>query len=364
VGLPIGAAILSPSGHVICGLVAIWVIYAVHAAGVHNYGRFVSVLFWLAVIVAVTIFAFGFSSNHAVFLTRVQQQTGLTLQPPAVTPKFDFASFFGVCGLFIFAYGGLSGAPVLGGESRDARRAMPRAIYLAWLVALVLFTAVAAALFHAAPWWAMVGLIKGKHAAYATAPGLVGVLAPPAVSAVLNFAVAIIVGKTLAPQIMCVSRMAYAWGRDGLFAERFAQTNANKAPMPALTLACVLGSLFLLESAYIGWSLGVVVRSLSVLVVWLLVGVSALHLRFSARFANVAWCAPLRGSAIILLAGLASVVITIVLFKNVAIAPHTPLVFQPLLQGVLMAIFAMLLLARAKSRGIDLEKVVRSLPVE
>jgi len=364
VGLPIGAAIRSPSGHVICGLIAIWAIFAVHASGVHSYGRFVTVLFWLAVAVAVTVVSFGFANDHAVFLARVQQQTGLTLQPPAVLPTFSFASFFGVCGLFIFAYGGLSAAPVLGGESRNARTAMPRAIYLAWFVALVLFTAVSAALFHAAPWWAMIGLIHSKHAAYATAPGLVGVLAPPAVSAILNFAVAIIVGKTLAPQIMCASRMAFAWGRDGLFSARFARTNASKAPTPALALVCGLGSLFLLESAYIGWSLGVVVRSLSVLLVWLLVAASALHLRFAARFANVGWCQRLRGSAITLVAALASIVITVVLFKNVAVSPHTPLIFQPLFQGAVMAVVAMLLLWTAKRRGTDLDRVVKSLPVE
>ena len=364
VGLPLGAAILSPTGHVICGLLAIWAIYAVHTSGVHNYGRLVSVLFWLVVVVALVIVAYGFGNDHATFLARLQQQTGLALQPPDHAPAFDLTSFFGVCGLFIFAYGGISAAPVLGGESVDARMTMPRAIYLAWLVALVLFTAVAAALFHAAPWWAMVGLIHHKHAAYATAPGLIGVLAPRAVSAVLNFAVAIIVGKTLAPQIMCASRVAFAWGRDGLLPERFARTNDRKAPMASLTLVCVLGSLFLLESAYIGWSLGVVVRSLSVLLVWLLVAVGALNLRLSARFASVAWCARLRASMKVLLAALASVVITVVLFKGVAISPHTPLVFQPLLQGAVMGIVAMLLLLVARGRGTDLEQLVRSLPVE
>jgi amino acid transporter len=364
VGSPIGAAILSPTGHVLCGLVAIWVIYAVHATGVRNYGRLVSVLFWLVVAVAVAIVAFGFVNDHATFLTRVQQQTGLVLQPPAPLPKFDLASFFGVCGLFVFAYGGISAAPVLGGESRDARSTLPRAIYLAWLVALVLFTAVTAALFHAAPWWAMIGLMHHKHAAYATAPGLVGVLAPPAVSAVLNFAVAIIVGKTLAPQIMCASRMAFAWGRDGLFPDRLAQTNDRKSPTAALALVCMLGSVFLLESAYIGWSLGVVVRSLSVLLIWLLVAAGALNLRFNARFSSIVWCARLRGSVKVLLAALASLFITVVLFKNVAISPHTPLVFQPLFQGVVMVIVAFLLLQGAQRRGTNLQKIAQNLPVE
>jgi hypothetical protein len=78
----------------------------------------------------------------------------------------------------VFAYAGLGAGPALGGEVRQAEKKVPLGIMWGWLVALVLFTAVATALFHAAPWWAVVGLIKAGKTSYATAPGLIGLVAP------------------------------------------------------------------------------------------------------------------------------------------------------------------------------------------
>ncbi len=54
---------------------------------------------------------------------------------------------------------------------------LPRGIFLGWLSALILYTAVSLALFHAVPWWVVNPLVKSKHAELATTPGLIGLVA-------------------------------------------------------------------------------------------------------------------------------------------------------------------------------------------
>ncbi|MDE2576500.1 MAG: APC family permease [Rhodospirillales bacterium] len=367
VGIP-AAAITTPLGRTIIGLAAIWLVYGIHAAGVHHYGRFVSILLWIIVATALVITLIGFLTTPAHFVELAAARTGKPITPPAGDTSVDLMSFLSVCSLFIFAYGGVSAAPALGGEARDAERVMPRGVVLGWLVALVLYTLVSAALLHAAPWWAILALISQKHSELVTAPGLVGLVAPHWISVLLNFSVALIVGKTLGPQLMTGSRLLFAWAQDGLVPRRLGETSDSHAPSGALALTAALASLFLLQSVFVGWSLGVVIRSFSLLLVWMLVGIGALRLRYGARRADQGWADRLVADVWMVPAAIGSIVVTAVLIYAIAIVPNTPMVFQPLFQSFVAAIVAMLLLWRAHGRaaasGHDLRAALAAPPLE
>ncbi len=366
-GLP-AAALLTPAGRIILGLAAIWAIFAIHASGVGNYGRFVSVLLFLVLVTAGVIVAYGFATPPAHFIALAGARAHLVLAPPTAPAPINFWSFLSVCTLFVFAYGGISAAPALGGESRDARRTMPRGVMIGWATAVVLYTLVAAALFHAAPWWAIVALIESRHAGFATAPGLVSLVAPHAVGVALQFAVALIVGKTLGPQMMTTSRLVFAWGQDGLLPEVFATTSARRAPVAALALTAVLGSLFLVQSVLVGWALGVVIRSFSLLLVWLLLAIGALRLAFGRAPGPGHWGAALAAEKGVIVAAIASIPITLALIAAVAVVPHTPWMFQPLFQSAVAMLVALGLLGlaaeRARVRGVALSAIARTVPLE
>jgi amino acid transporter len=367
IGVP-ADIVVTPLGRTVIGLAAIWLVYGIHAAGVHHYGRFVSILLWVIVATALLITVIGFSTNAANFVSLAAARTGQPITPPATPQPVDVLSFLSVCGLFIFAYGGVSAAPALGGEARDAERIMPRGVVLGWLVALILYTLVSSALLHAAPWWAIVDLIRQKHAALVTAPGLVGLVAPHWVSALLNVVVALIVGKTLGPQLMTGSRLLFAWAQDGLVPRRLSETSGSHAPAAALALTSALASLFLLQSIFVGWSLGVVIRAFSLLLVWMLVGVGALRLRFGERRPDQAWAASLVTDPWMVVAAIGSIIVTAVLIYAIAIVPHTPLVFQPLFQSAVATVIALLLYRRAHARaateGHDLHAALAAPPLE
>ncbi|MDE2006416.1 MAG: APC family permease [Rhodospirillales bacterium] len=368
-GLALGAWLLSPAGHVIVGLAAIWAILWLHSTGVHRYGAFVVTLFVVILLTAGAIVAYGFTTPPSVFVHAASARAGVALAAPAAASAPSLAAFGSVCALFIFAYGGISAAPALGGETRDAENTMPRGLVIGWAVAVVLFSAVAYALFHAAPWWAMLGLIHAHKESFATAPGLMGLIAPPAVSTLLNFAVAIIVGKTIAPALLINSRLLFAFAQDRILPDRFAATSTSKVPVAALVLTACVGSLFLVQSVYIGWAIGVVVRALSILLVWLGVALGVLAVAFGVGDASRQdWARQLRASPFTVPAALASVVITLYLISTVIVVPGTKLWFQPIFQSlVAVAIAGVILLGargRAHARGERLRESLRAVPLE
>jgi amino acid transporter len=115
----LGAAMLTPTGHLFCGLAAIWITYGVDAAGVHRYGLFVTVLMFVIVATALLICAIGFSTTQATFLAVASKVANVTLTPPATPLPDSFFDFVAVCAVFVFAYAGLGSGPALGGEVDD-----------------------------------------------------------------------------------------------------------------------------------------------------------------------------------------------------------------------------------------------------
>ena len=77
--------------------------------------------------------------------------TKVSLAPPPVAPAGTAFDFVAVCSLFVFAYAGLGAGPALGGEVGDPHRKLPLGIIYGFVVALVLFTAVAVALVSRGP---------------------------------------------------------------------------------------------------------------------------------------------------------------------------------------------------------------------
>jgi amino acid transporter len=368
VGVPWGAFFLTSGGHIVLGLAMIWTIFAAHISGVRLYGRLILYLAGLIVAAAVTGIAYGFGTDPARFLqlARAQTHADLPVIPQAAHP--NVAAFIAVTFVFIAAYGGLSGASALGGEARDASRTMPRGVFWGWAAAWVLYTAVAASLFHAVPWWAVIGLVHSKAAGLATVPGLISVVAPKFVGNVLVFAVAVIVGKTAIPQMLVASRLVFAWAEDHIFPEGFLHTSSQKAPDRALLLTAGLASLFLVQSTLVGWAVGITIRAFMVLVLLGCVAIGLINAKFNRRFRGVEWAARLTaGSAVAIFAALA-VVVAAVLLAGGAILPKTPWFLQPLFQSLVAACIGAAVYAnasrRANARGIHLAAVAHELPLE
>jgi hypothetical protein len=83
--------VLSPTGHLVCGLAAIWTTFGVDAAGAHHYGWFVTVLTFVIIIIiaaALTITVYGFSASPDQFVAAESTVTGRrrSRRPPPSRP--------------------------------------------------------------------------------------------------------------------------------------------------------------------------------------------------------------------------------------------------------------------------------------
>jgi len=226
---------------------------------------------------------------------------------------------------------------------------MPRGIIYGFATALVLYTLIAFALFHAVPYWALGPLLLAKKQALATTPGLIGLIAPKAVSAFLNFLVAVIVVKTIAPGMLDCSRYLFAWANDGLLPAAFAETNKNKAPQLALMTIALLDTLFLFEATFIGWSIGVVVRSISLVLVFGMVGVGIYNMKYgSAKNSDLARV--VKDHPDVLVWAPLAIIIAIILIASVIVVPKAPWYFQPSFQGLISILIALWIYMTALKR--------------
>jgi amino acid transporter len=344
------------SGHLLTGLAAIWVIAALHLSGVRNYGYLVYIAGTLVALAAVIVIVTGFATTPESALLRLADVVGFRPAPRPSQPSW--AAFVSVIGLFMFAYGGLEASTSLGGEVADARRNMPRGIIAGWAIALVLYTLVSYALFHAVPWWSAVPILKSGHGYLLTTPALIGLLAPRAIAVFLNILVAVIVVKTIAPQLLDASRFLFAWAEDGFIPRRFATTNAARAPAPAIVLAASLSCLFLFDAVFGGWQIGVTLRAVSIAIVFSALGLATALLAWWPRWRQArAFAADCTRGRWVKGVAVCAVIIGVVLIVSVVHEQGTAWYFQPWFQLAVAALVSVLLAGMANrhatARGED-----------
>jgi len=361
IGLP-AAWCTTAVGHVVIGIAAIWLLFAIHDSGVHNYATFISVMFVLIIAAATLTVTFGFGTSQDTFLAKVTNIVPMTA-PTSESPP-SWGAFISVITLFMFAYGGLTGAASLGGEAREpATKTMPRGILWGFATAIVLYTLIAYALFHAVPYWAIAPLIAAKQQVLATTPGLIGLVAPKGVAIFLNLLVAAIVIKTIAPGILDCSRYLFAWGQDGLLSSAFTQTNSKKAPHLALLVVAIVETFFLLEATFIGWSIGVVIRSISLVLVFGMLGIGIYNMKYGSTKGNSLARVVDEHPDVLIWAPLA-IIIAIVLLQSVIVVPKTPFYFQPSFQGLIAILIACWLYFSARSRDATIASRAEQLTAE
>ncbi|MEM0050544.1 MAG: APC family permease, partial [Candidatus Bathyarchaeia archaeon] len=365
-GITGGAWFATFSGHLLFGLILIWAIFGIHFSGVRSYGVLVIVLFAFVLTAALISMAVGFGTSQTALSSALTSKIFHGPIPTTKVPPLTYESFFGTMTLFIFAYGGLSAAPLLGGEAKNPKRDMPIGIIAAWIVAIVLFSLVAFAVFHALSASNAIALIKSKHSYYATVPGILSLVAPPIIGDILSIIVTIIIAKTIAPEMMAASRTLYAWSRDSTIPKIFGHTNRFKAPDFSLFIVALVGTVFLVDTSFVGVSV-VAIRSLSVLFVIFFLGVGVL---LTARKKEKKEWEKKVTTISMIIAAIVGIIVAIVMVPSVIVVPHTSLVLQPSFQILLSLIIAVIiyeasrLYMKAKT-GLNLsEEISSALPQE
>lgn len=340
------------TGHLVTGLVAIWLLAALHASGVKNYGYLIYAAGVLVVVAAAIVIGAGFAAAPAIAIARISAAAGIHAIPEPSHPSIG--SFVSVIGLLMFAYGGLDASTSLAGEVVNARQNMPRGIVAGWASALVLYTLVAYALFHAVPWWSALPIVESGRGYLLTTPALVGLLTPPAVDVFLNVLVALVVVKTIAPGLLDASRFLFSWAQDGFIPARLARTNSAHAPAAAIVLSAIMGSVFLIDAVFGGWQIGVALRAISIALVFAGLGLATLLLTWWPSWRRARNFAPQSTHGIFVkVMAACALLIGLILALSVAEERHTAWYLQPWFQLAVGVLISVALALKAHKRTIS-----------
>lgn len=366
-GAPSGTFFSTVAGHIVIGLAVEWSFFGIHFTGVRTYGIIVSILLFLVFVAAIMTIIVGFMTSPDVFAKAVQNQ-GITIPTTSSTTTFNLGNFLGAMVLFVFAYAGLSAAPLLGGETKDASKKQPVGIVMGWIIAMILYTIIAFAVFHVARPNVVVALINSNQTYFATVPGIMSLVAPKVVGDILTIIILVIVIKTMLPQLLSTSRLVFGWGEDRVFPPVFGGVNRYRAPVYALFLSAALGSVALIEDAFTGFVAGVVVRSISVLLLMAFVGFGVLAASLRKKKTDLEEKISTTGMKI---AAILAIAVMALLVGSVAYTKGAPIYEQPLFTTAISAIIGGLIYFFAKRNyakqhpGEDLgKKLKEELPID
>ncbi|OWP56278.1 MAG: amino acid permease [Thermoplasmatales archaeon B_DKE] len=354
------------AGHVVIGLLLIWIFFGLHITGVRTYGILVDILFFAILAGAIMSIVIGLHVSSNLFSSTLSSKVFHGPVPSTTLPPFTYAAFLGAVGLNVFSYGGLSSAPMLGGEAKNANRNMPIGIVAAWAVALILYTLVTFATFHAVGATNILALINSNHSVYATVPGVLSLTVPTYVGDIFSIIILIIIAKTVMPLLMGPSRVSFEWGKDSLLPKIWTHTNKNKAPDFSLFIVALFGSIFLIDASIIGVNI-VAFRSISLLVIILFMGIAVLFL--NTKKSKKDWEKSVTTTSMIV-AAIAGVIVALVFIPSVVILPNVVWYLQPSIQSVVAVLLSEIIYEAARlhvksQSGADLsQQIISKIPEE
>ena len=254
----------------------LWIFVYVNIRGGKLYEKILVPMMFLMFILGGIVIVAGFSFNHTEFETALMAKEGVQVQ--ATESPFDFRIFLAAAAVLFSSFIGFDSIAQAGGEAKNPGRTLPLAIILSITVVGVFYFLFTAAIYHAVPWNF---IAERSQTQDITAPGLLSYLLPAgwAVAIICGAAIALI--NDLPAMLLAVSRLMFAWAKDGIFPKAIAKTHtSHRTPHVAIVLSGVMASLGIIGSHFAGdFFLGIDILVTSMLVNFLLMCLSVFYLK-------------------------------------------------------------------------------------
>ena len=376
---PVFAFLTSKAAKLIIPLAMVWIFWLINVLGVRTYGWTVILLMFLMLLGGAVIIVTGFlktpqdfaavmATDPGTAMTGTLAKAGLagksvaeisamaTDRPGGLMHVFNAAAFL------FFAYIGFASISQAGGETRNARRILPRAFILATTIICVYYLLFSAAFYHAVPWRFVAGFTKAAPAD-ASVPLIIGILMPSGVAALVALMAALALANDIPPMLMATSRLFFAWARDGVFPRGLASISHRfRTPHWALTACALVATTFVIlcyrwESYFAGVDTVVIALTFT----YLLISVSVLTLpRCNPEVCRQVAFIRSR-TAQVITSSIAILFLAPLLYLELRVQNRESVLFWLGAMCVGAILFAVMW-ATAKSRGVDLRAVFRSLP--
>lgn len=230
-------------------LLLLWLFWLVNLVGVRTYGITVVTLMVLMLVGGLVVIGVGLTSSPADYARALLAEKGIRMDEfiNELAPRpTSLSTFMRGASILFFAYIGFAGISQAGGEAKEPVRTLPRSFVVAMVVIGAYYVLYSAAVYHAVPWQYVARFAEVSEARISV-PELMGVLMPKPLAVFVALMAALALANDIPPMLMAVSRLFFAWAKDGLIPRCLAQVNKRfGTPHWALTISTVVASLFVI----------------------------------------------------------------------------------------------------------------------
>lgn len=276
-GTAVAAALGGGWPRLLVGLALVWGFVGLNLRGLRAYERTLVPLMIVMFLLGSVVIVVGFQGDHAAFSARLAAAGSSVPVPPMVPVPFDAGTFIAAAAVLFSSFIGFDAIAQAGGEARDPVRLLPRAILLTFGVVSAFYFTFTAAVYHAVP-WSYVAALPGDPAP--TASVLLAPYLPPLGVAAITAGAAVALINDLPGMLLSVSRLMYAWARDGIFPAWAGTVEPrHQTPRAALVASGAMATVgVVLSHAAKSFSKGVDIMVIAMLVNFLLICLALLLL--------------------------------------------------------------------------------------
>jgi len=252
--------------------ILLWTFVFVNILGTNLYERTLVPLMFLMFGLGAIIIISGFYFTHEDFLAGLLEKDGRAhIADPDIV--FNVKTLFSAAAVLFASFIGFDSISQAGGEARNPSSSLPLAIAFAIIGVGTFYMLFTAAVYHAIPWSF---IAKEAIENDITAPGLFHYLLSPGLSVAIVAGAAIALINDLPSMLLSVSRLMFAWAKDGIFPEKVSNIHSRfHTPHTAILVSGGMASIGILGSHFAGdFFLGIDIMVTSMMVNFLLMCVT------------------------------------------------------------------------------------------
>ena len=246
-----------PQVRLIFSLGILWLFVWVNLRGLKNYKRILIPMMVLMFLLGLVVIISGFSLGR----DPAADLSGMVAPEQTI---FSWKVFLVGAGTLFSSFIGFDAIAQAGGEARNPRRLLPKAITLAFVIVAGYYFLFTASVYYAVPWQEVARKALNSDV---TAPSLLAERLPYGLVVLVILGAAIALINDLPAMLLSVSRLFFAWAKDGIFPRSFARVNQHHVPALAVIVSAGMASLGIIGCHLAGdFFLGVDIMVTSMLV--------------------------------------------------------------------------------------------------
>jgi len=252
----------------------VWTFVWVNINGTKSYVRtLIPMMFLMFALGAIVIFS-GLVYDAQDFVSALSPEEIRSFSQ-SVEPAFDWKIFLSAAALLFSSFIGFDSIAQAGGEAKNPTKNLPKAILFAILGVGLFYFLFASAVYHIVPWEFVAAEAADKDI---SAPGLLSYVLPSGLGVAILLGAAIALINDLPAMLLSVSRLMFAWAKDGIFPKGISKIHSKKnTPHIALILAGCMASIGVLGSHFAGdFFLGIDIMVTAMMVNFLLMCITLL----------------------------------------------------------------------------------------